>query len=364
LSLLTRYISKEIVIMSVLVSLVLLLVVGSSRFSYFLSMAVSGELDAQAVLVIIVNLLPAYLSNLLPMGTFIGVLIALGRLSVDNELVVLFANGISQAQLVRIVALPVAILSCVVLLLSTVIAPHTSRTVEEVLYIQSHTSEFDSIVAGKFQGNGSRQAVYAEGISDDKSTLHNVFIYTNRNGQVPIIIKAESATQYFDDQYQAKYLLLQNGSRMQVADDQQDVSLTTFKQMAMQLLDKQVQVDITHSFTIPTSQLFSSPKASYRAQLYWRLSLPLMTLIISLTAIALSQVNPRQGRFARLLPALVLFLGYLALLMRFRDQIELGINGAELNLLALHAAFLLLGLWLVFAKQWQISRLFRRRAWG
>jgi lipopolysaccharide export system permease protein len=191
-----------------------------------------------------------------------------------------------------------------------------------------------------------------------------VFIYTNRNGQVPIIIKAESATQYFDDQYQAKYLLLQNGSRMQVADDQQDVSLTTFKQMAMQLLDKQVQVDITHSFTIPTSQLFSSPKASYRAQLYWRLSLPLMTLIISLTAIALSQVNPRQGRFARLLPALVLFLGYLALLMRFRDQIELGINGAELNLLALHAAFLLLGLWLVFAKQWQISRLFRRRAWG
>ena len=242
--------------------------------------------------------------------------------------------------------------------------PHTSRTVEEVLYIQSHASEFDSIVAGKFQGNGSRQAVYAERLSDDKSTLHNVFIYTNSNGQVPIIIKAESATQYYDDQYQAKYLLLANGSRMQVADDQQNVSLTTFQQMAMRLLDKEVKVDITHSFTIPTSELLGSPQASHKAQLYWRLSLPLMTLIISLTAIALSEVNSRQGRFARLLPALVLFLGYLALLMRFRDQIELGITSAEFHLVGLHTAFLLLGLWLLFGKQLPFSRLFGSRAWG
>jgi lipopolysaccharide export system permease protein len=349
--------------MSVVISVILLLVVGSSRFAYFLSLAVAGELNAQAVLVVIVNLLPAYLSNLLPMGTFIGVMVALGRLSVDNELVVLSANGISQARLVRMVAVPVTGLACAVLLLSTVIAPHTSRIVEEVLYIQSHSSEFDSIVAGKFQGNGSRQAVYAQSLSDDKSKLHNVFIYTNANGQLPIIIKAATATQYYDNEYQAKYLLLENGSRMQVADNQQNVSLTIFQQMAMQLLDTEVEVDITQSFTIPTSELLVSSQANHRAQLYWRLSLPLMTLIISLTAIALSQVNPRQGRFARLLPALVLFLGYLSLLMRFRDQIELGMVGAEFNLMALHAGFLLLGLWLLFGKQlWFGPRLVRGKA--
>jgi len=363
LSLLTRYISKEIVITSVVISLVLLLVVGSSRFAYFLSLAVTGELNAQAVLVVIANLLPAYLSNLLPMGTFIGVLVALGRLSSDNELVVLAANGISQARLVRIVAVPVVGLAFGVLLLSTVIAPHTSRIVEEVLYIQSHTSEFDSIVAGKFQGNGSRQAVYAESLSGDKSTLHNVFIYTNASGEAPIIIKAEAATQYYDDKYQAKYLLLENGSRMQVADNQQNVSLTTFQQMAMQLLDSEVEVNITHSFTIPTTELLGSPQAAHKAQLYWRLSLPLMTLIISLTAIALSQVNPRQGRFARLLPALVLFLVYLSLLMRLRDQIELGVVSAGFNLMALHTGFLLLGLWLLFGKQFLLGRrLVRSRA--
>ena len=361
MQILTRYIAKEIVITSLVISMVLLLVVGSSRFAYFLSLAVAGELNAQAVLVVIANLLPAYLSNLLPMGTFIGVLVALGRLSVDNELVVLSANGVSQADLVRMVAVPVSVLAFMVLMLSAAIAPHTSRIVEEVLYVQSHTSEFESIIPGKFQGNGNRQAIYAESLNEDKSKLHNVFLYTNDGVKPPVIIKAESATQYYDEDYQAKYLLLQNGSRMQVADQQKNVSLTVFQSMAVQLLDSDVAVDITHSFTIPTLDLLDSPKATYRAQLYWRFSLPLMTLIISLTAIALSQVNPRQGRFARLLPALVLFLGYLSLLMRFRDQIELGVGGAELNIVLLHGAFLALGLWLLFGRQLRSRSLRLRR---
>lgn len=348
LQILTRYLAKEIVITSLVISIVLLLIVGSSRFAYFLSLAVAGELNAQAVLVVIVNLLPAYLSNLLPMGTFIGVLVALGRLGADNELVVLSANGVSPAQLVRMVAVPVSVLVLMVLMLSTVIAPNTSRVVEEVLYIQSHTSEFESIVPGKFQGNGNRQAIYAESLNEDKSKLHNVFLYTNKGNAAPVIIKAETATQYFDEDYQAKYLLLQNGSRMQVADAEQDVSLTEFQSMAVQLLDSKVEVEVTHSFTIPTLDLLDSPKATYRAQLYWRFSLPAMTLIICLTAIALSKVNPRQGRFARLLPALVLFLAYLSLLMRFRDQIEMGVSGAELNIVLLHSAYLLLGMWLLF----------------
>ena len=59
--------------------MVLLLIISSSRFAYYLSKAVTGELDAQAVLIIIANLLPAYLSTLLPLGGFLGVLLTLGK---------------------------------------------------------------------------------------------------------------------------------------------------------------------------------------------------------------------------------------------------------------------------------------------
>jgi lipopolysaccharide export system permease protein len=109
LSLITRYINKEVMITALAVSLVLLLIISSSRFAHYLSKAVTGELDAEAVLEIIFNLLPAYLSTLLPLGGFLGVLLTLGKLSVDNELTVLFANGVSQRQLVQIVLVPLSI---------------------------------------------------------------------------------------------------------------------------------------------------------------------------------------------------------------------------------------------------------------
>ena len=146
LSLITRYINKEVLISALAVSMVLLLIISSSRFAYYLTKAVTGELDAQAVLIIIANLLPAYLSTLLPLGGFLGVLLTLGKLSVDNELTVLFANGVSQRQLVQVVLVPLSILAVLVAALSLWLAPETSRNVEEILYQQSHTTEFDSVV--------------------------------------------------------------------------------------------------------------------------------------------------------------------------------------------------------------------------
>lgn len=78
-------------------------------------------------------------------------LLTLGKLSVDNELTVLFANGVSQRQLVQIVLVPLSILAVLVAILSLWLAPQASRNVEEILYQQSHTSEFDSIVPGRFK---------------------------------------------------------------------------------------------------------------------------------------------------------------------------------------------------------------------
>ena len=157
MSLITRYINKEVLTSAFAVSLVLLLIISSSRFAHYLSKALTGELDAEAVVTIIFNLMPAYLSTLLPLGGFIAVLLTLGKLSVDNELTVLFANGVSQKQLVQVVLVPLAILAFLVASLSLWLAPEASRNVEEILYEQSHTTEFDNVVAGRFQGNIERQ---------------------------------------------------------------------------------------------------------------------------------------------------------------------------------------------------------------
>ena len=219
--------------------MVLLLIISSSRFAYYLSKAVTGELDAQAVLIIIANLLPAYLSTLLPLGGFLGVLLTLGKLSVDNELTVMFANGVSQWQLVQMVLVPLSILAVLVATLSLWLAPETSRNVEEILYQQSHTTEFDSIVAGRFQGNIERQVIYAETMSDDRQQLLNVFVFNRPTATAsPALIKATSARQIFDETYQERYLLLKQGSRTNGEPGQLDYTVTQFEELAVRLYNE------------------------------------------------------------------------------------------------------------------------------
>ena len=45
-------------------------------------------------------------------------------------------------------------------------------------------------------------------------------------------------------------------------------------------------------------------------------------MILIFIAVPLSVVNPRQGKFAKMLPALMLFLGYFLLLTAMRSGIE------------------------------------------
>lgn len=357
MSLITRYINKEVLTSAFAVSLVLLLIISSSRFAHYLSKALTGELDAEAVVTIIFNLMPAYLSTLLPLGGFIAVLLTLGKLSVDNELTVLFANGVSQKQLVQVVLVPLAILAFSVASLSLWLAPEASRNVEEILYEQSHTTEFDNVVAGRFQGNIERQVVYAQSMSEDRQQLLNVFVYNRPAASVaPVVIKADSARQVFDDKYQARYLLLTQGSRTQGQPGQLDYTVTEFEELAVRLFSDDLEINITRGFTLPTLTLIGSDNADHRAQLYWRISLPLMTIIVSLIAIALGQVNPRKGRFARLLPAILIYLVYLSSLTALRDSMTRGEAYAAFKIILLHLIFLLLGWLLLFGRQWFFKR--------
>ena len=105
--------------------------------------------------------------------------------------------------------------------------------------------------------------------------------------------------------------------------------------------------------------LIGSSDADHRAQLYWRISLPLMTLIISFVAISLGQVNPRKGRFARLLPAILVYLMYLSVLTSLRDDMTRSVANADIKIWLLHLSVFTLGLFLLFGRQW-----FRRLSKG
>ncbi len=92
-----------------------------------------------------------------------------------------------------------------------------------------------------------------------------------------------------------------------------------------------------------TAELIADGSPPAMAQLQWRLGLPPMVFILTLLAMPLSRVNPRQGRFAKLLPAIFLYVAYLSLLLAALDAIARGSWSVTVGMWPIHAAFLAIG---------------------
>ena len=61
---------------------------------------------------------------------------------------------------------------------------------------------------------------------------------------------------------------------------------------------------------IPTEALLVSEGRLERSELFWRISVPILALVLTLVAIPLGQVNPRMGRSFNLLAAAFLYMVY------------------------------------------------------
>ena len=74
-----RYITREVLASTLAVTAVLMLIITSARLIKYLSDAAAGKLEAGAVLLVLFYRMPGFLELLLPLGLFLGILLADGR---------------------------------------------------------------------------------------------------------------------------------------------------------------------------------------------------------------------------------------------------------------------------------------------
>ena len=320
-----KYLSKQVLQILFAVSLVVLLILMSGRFISYLSQAAEGALKAEFVIAIVAYRVPEFLVMILPLGLFLGIILSYGRLYVDNEMSVLSACGVSQHQLLKITMIPAVGVMAVVALLSLYIAPAGIQRVESILATQNVLTEFDTMVPGRFQMLGDRsRATYAENLSKDRKTMEEVFI-VNENKANPeegrmtlIIAKTANMTKKENG---VRYLLLNDGYRYDLTPGQLQARAIEYKRYGLQMPEhaRPAEVSLEQAFT--TRQLLNSNAPGQIAELQWRISLPLLIPILVLIAIPFAKVNPRQGRFAKLLPALLLYLFYIMSLLTVRGSV-------------------------------------------
>jgi lipopolysaccharide export system permease protein len=354
-----RYLSREVLVTLSAVSAVLLVIIMSGRFIKYLAQAAQGVLDPGVLFLIMGFRLPGFLELILPLGLFLGFLLAYGRLYLDSEMTVLAATGMSQQRLMAYSLAPATLVALLVAWLSLGLAPQGVAQVARILNEQDALTEFDTLVPGRFQTmkNGTR-VTYTESLSADRGELGGVFISEKRLSQdnkergIGVLV-AEKGRQVIHEDG-SRYLILENGYRYDGNPGKADYRAIKYETYGILLPKPEISSEIGEREAIPTSELIGSDNPRYQAELQWRISIPLLVFVVTLLAVPLSRVNPRQGRFLKLLPAILLYMAYLSLLIAARGQLDKGKIPMALGLWWVHGMFLVVGLSLLY---WEPLRL-------
>lgn len=335
------------------VTVVLLVVALTSRFIQYLSDAVAGELASDVLFLLMLYRLPDFLLVILPLALFLGILLAYGRMYAENEMVILIGSGFSQKRLLFITLGTSSIVLIAVAILSLQLAPWGVRNTEQLKQNQDQLTELDLIVAGQFQsfGEGNR-VTYAERIQSQSAgerELQNVFVavsaVADENGEgSPRIIVAESARPEIDAETGTRFMRLENVLQYDGSPGALDFSIGQFDVQSIVLPDATSIEPILEEESLSTTQLLGSDLPEHRAELQWRISTLLLIPIITLIAVPLSKVDPRQGRYSKLVPAALLYAAYFVLLQFSKDMIASENLSAAIGMWWVHILFIGIGI--------------------
>jgi lipopolysaccharide export system permease protein len=350
-----RYLSRELFTSMAAVTGILLMILMSSRLIYQLTAAAAGEIPLEIVFFTLLLRMPSFLEMILPLSLFISILLAYGRLYAESEMTVLTATGFSNTRLLGYTLMPAGIITLLVAFFSLYLSPIGAQKMEDLYRKQATITEFELLVPGRFQSTSKGTRVtYTEGLSADKSEMNNVFIADGNT-----ILLAQRGTQKVNPDTGSRFLELHQGKRFDITPGKLDVEILDFELYGVKIADEQAERRRIKKEAIPTTELFGNDSTRHISQLQWRFSLIIMVPICAMIAFPLSKVNPRQGRFARIFPAIILFMVYITLLISLRGMLSKGDISPAIGMWWVHGVYTLIGLGLFFIPEWNRRRKIR-----
>ena len=346
-----RYLMKETLKSQAAVFLVLMAIFLTKNFVDVLADATNGDIPASLILGFLALSTPVLASLILPLSLFLGILLAHGRLYVDSEMTVFHACGISEWYITRVML----ILACVMALLTGAmtlwLAPLSVENEYQLEEQVGAESGLTSLIPGRFQETANQKAViFVHEIAASDNQLQRVFLaqHDNDPGRQDLHIVYAQSGGIREDSDGSQKLILDGGTQYEGTYGQKDFQVVEFAEYQIQIAEQKTEQKRRKLSAYPTSQLIGDDSIDAIAELQWRIAIPLSLPFLVLIAVPLSAVDPRQGRFGKMFPALMLYMGYFLLLMAGRKVLEDGKIPPQLGLWWVHGVIFFIGSALIF----------------
>jgi len=311
-------------------------------------LASKGIIPNDSILTILVFSLLKYLPILLTLTLFLTILLTLSRWFRDSEMMIWFSSGLGLTSFIR----PILFFSLPIILLigflSLYLSPWATQKSEEYKAGLKNRDELATISPGSFKESKSKDRVfYVEGFGDLGSKVKNVFVQSEQNGKLGIIVSNEGSrvSTNTDDEY----IVLKKGKRYEVNHENNHFTEIKFSDYGF-LVEKKLPpiIDVNQVEAMPTLLLLLTKGNREIAEFVWRVSLPISGIVLIILAIPLSFINPRSGRSVNIIIAIMIFAIYNNLMGVTQSYINLGklnpyIGGSIIHLfILLIASYLML----------------------
>jgi lipopolysaccharide export system permease protein len=305
---LDRYIQKEILSKLGWIMVFLVLILTSDKFVDYLADAAAGNLPNDMLLEILGMKMMSLLPRLLPIALFLGVILALTRMSQDRELTIVSSAGIAeQFKIISILKFSM-LFSIIVFAASFYISPWAEKEVREISHRAAIESDITGISAGKFREfSKGDTVVYVEDMDRERINMKNVFLQVREDDELGVLNSATARYVTMPDTG-SRYVLFENGNRYVGKPGRRDYQITHYRTYAVLLKPGDDEPGDLHLDTFSTSDLWGDSRPHYQAEMQWRMSFVFATFLLPIFALA---VNRHSGNDSRYVPVFICILAYL-----------------------------------------------------
>ena len=342
-----RYVLREVVTSWIVVTGVLLLILLGNQVAAVLERAAVSQYPQGVVLELIYLGVLQYLSLFMPVGLLLGIVFAFGRLYHDSEMAAALACGVGPGTLYfPVIALGV-LAAAGVAAITLVVAPQATAQALVLRNAAERAGQFAPLAPGVFRAFGGGSAVvYAERVDPD-GTLENVFFERNVGRAVEVAV-AHRAVHTLSPHGTTQTITLYDGERFEGVPGSAAFRTLRFSELTNPVRVPPAKSAVTDLDAQPTAALIASSKPRAQAQLAWRIALPVMCIVLTVLALPLSRLEPRQGRYARIWLAVVVYLVYANLMSAGKTWIAHGTLPPALGLWWTHVVVGLLAVAAIF----------------
>jgi LPS export ABC transporter permease LptG/LPS export ABC transporter permease LptF len=352
----SRAIFREVLSPTLLGLLVFTFILFIRDMGKLLEMVVSSTASPALIGKLCLLLLPNIFLFAIPMAGLLGILVGLGRLSADSEVVALRASGQSIAAFVRPVLLLAFLAAGLNFSLSLVIVPRVNQMKQSVLTQLARSQIGTELSPRVFDGRFPNLILYVQDISGDR--WNGIFLVDISKGGEPKITLARTGMLIVDRTQDRLQLYLEDGNtHLLVSSKPSDYSMIHFSHSEIPLPPvivrgaqsaKRTLSEYSNRELIVESRKPHAPR-SFLIELDRRLALPCSCLVLALLGIPLGISSRKGGKSYGFVLSLLVISAYYLLLVsgsRFAEDGRVspfvGIWGANLVFLFLAVLLILL----------------------